>query len=84
MGDFYKFLSKNRTATESLHESKLLYLNSKDISNTKKSPYYWASFIPIKNTTEPFIKEKRTNLIGVYFVFFFIMIALFFSFKSKL
>lgn len=66
MGDFYKFLSKNRTATEALHESKLSYLNNKEISNTKKSPYYWASFIPIKNTSKVFTIDSETSSWPIY------------------
>jgi len=84
MGDFYKYLSKEKIATEALHTSKLSYLQNKEISNTKKSPFYWASFIPIKNTVKPFIEVKRTNFVWVYFMLFFVVIALYFSFKSKL
>ena len=82
MGDFYSFLSKNRTATEALYESKLSYLNNKDISNTKKSPYYWASFIPIENTSEAFIMDSSTNYWCFYLVFF-IVVGLFIWFKLK-
>jgi len=79
MGDFYSFLSKNRTATEALYESKLSYLNNKDISNTKKSPYYWASFIPIKNTSKVFTMDSDTRSWIIYmFVVLMIVLSIYF------
>jgi len=54
MGDFYKHLAENTSFEHALQNSKLDYLNNNSIPNTKKSPYYWAGFVPIKNTYESF------------------------------
>jgi len=45
MDYFYKNYSKNSSAFISNNQSKLDYLNSKNISNAKKSPYYWNTFV---------------------------------------
>nr|WP_315149124.1 CHAT domain-containing tetratricopeptide repeat protein [uncultured Flavobacterium sp.] len=45
MGDFYKNIKKNNSYFEANHQAKLDFLNNKNISNAKKSPYYWASFV---------------------------------------
>lgn len=61
MGDFYKNLSQNNTFDQALRLSKIHYLTNDKISNTKKSPYYWAGFIPIKNTAESFTITSENN-----------------------
>jgi len=45
MDYFYKNYSKNSSAFLSNNQSKLDYLNNKNISNAKKSPYYWNTFV---------------------------------------
>jgi CHAT domain-containing protein len=45
MGDFYKNIKKNNSYFEANHQAKLDFLNNQNISNAKKSPYYWASFV---------------------------------------
>ncbi|SDX99472.1 Tetratricopeptide repeat-containing protein [Lutibacter oricola] len=45
MSSFYKGYSRTNNKSASLHQSKLEYLRSKEISSHKKSPYYWASFV---------------------------------------
>ncbi|MCF6361034.1 MAG: CHAT domain-containing protein [Cyclobacteriaceae bacterium] len=45
MQSFYKNYSANQSAFISNHNSKIAYLQSEDISNIKKSPYYWSSFV---------------------------------------
>ncbi len=45
MGDFYKYIKKNDSYFEANAKAKLDFLNNKNISNTKKSPYYWAAFV---------------------------------------
>ena len=44
MAAFYKELKNGSSVFESNHKSKLDYLNNPEISNLKKSPYYWNSF----------------------------------------
>ncbi|WP_203256328.1 CHAT domain-containing protein [Hyunsoonleella ulvae] len=45
MTSFYKNYSENQSAHTSNQQSKLDYLKDKDISNAKKSPYYWGAFL---------------------------------------
>lgn len=45
MTSFYDHYSKNNSAFVANRNSKLEYLNNKDISNAKKSPYYWSGFV---------------------------------------
>ena len=51
MSVFYKSYQKTGNKATALHNSKLLYLKDKTISSSKKSPYYWASFVYIGETT---------------------------------
>lgn len=44
MGEFYKALKKNETVFEANTTAKLAYLHNPNISNLKKSPYFWNSF----------------------------------------
>lgn len=48
---FYKNYSRSGNKSKSLHNSKLAYINNKAISSSKKSPYYWASFVYIGEVT---------------------------------
>lgn len=50
MSEFYKNYSKSQNKAASLHSSKLAYLEDKNIASSKKSPYYWASFVYIGET----------------------------------
>jgi CHAT domain-containing protein len=45
MGDFYKYIKKNDSYFEANAKAKLAFLKNKNISNAKKSPYYWAAFV---------------------------------------
>lgn len=45
MKSFYKNLAIFNIKAKALHEAKLEYLNEEEISNTHKSPYYWAAFV---------------------------------------
>lgn len=45
MGMFYKNYKKNSSAYLSNQKAKLQYLSNKKIENSKKSPYYWGSFV---------------------------------------
>lgn len=45
MEKFYKKVKKGNSFFESNHQAKLDFLNDETISNAKKSPYYWASFV---------------------------------------
>ncbi len=50
--DFYKNLKNNQTKSAALNNSKRLYLKNHSLS--EKSPYYWASFILIGDTSPTF------------------------------
>lgn len=69
MAAFYKALKNSNSVFKANHESKLDYLFNPDISNHKKSPYYWNSF-----TYYGAIDEKQNSfkywwvLIGVLIV----------------
>ena len=42
---FYKNFSKTDSAFNANHRSKIKYLEDSNISNIKKSPYYWSAFV---------------------------------------
>jgi CHAT domain-containing protein len=45
MDHFYTNINKGMGYAEANHESKIQFLKDKEISNIKKSPYYWAPFV---------------------------------------
>lgn len=45
MSDFYKNVKNNQTYFEANTNAKIAFLNDPDISNDKKPPYYWSSFV---------------------------------------
>jgi CHAT domain-containing protein/tetratricopeptide (TPR) repeat protein len=45
MEKFYKNIQNNYSYFEANHKAKLDFLADKTISNSKKSPYYWSSFV---------------------------------------
>ncbi len=71
MGYFYKNFSESESAVVANSSSKLEYLNDPAISNTKKSPYYWSSFLfygtfnPVKNSYILFYVLTSILAIGV-------------------
>jgi len=68
MDYFYKNYSKNSSAFISNNQSKLDYLNNKNISNAKKSPYYWNTFVyygAIQKTEPSNISLTLYIIIGV-------------------
>jgi CHAT domain-containing protein len=76
MGDFYKNIKKKDAYFEANAKAKRDFLKNKNISNTKKSPYYWAPFVYYGSLEN---KEKNnyllmgivivTMLIGIYVLF---------------
>ncbi len=63
---FYKSYAKGSSKSQALHNSKLSYLKNTSISPQKKSPYYWAGFVYIGETTN---QEQHT-----YFVFWILAV----------
>lgn len=64
--DFYKNLKKGQSKSEALRNSKLNYLKNHSLSES--SPYYWASFILIGDTSP-------VELSNEYTLFYYIAIA---------
>lgn len=45
MKNFYENCKKDKTYSTANHQAKIDFLNDKNISNNKKSPYYWSAFV---------------------------------------
>ena len=52
MTSFYKNYNKHKSEFIANNASKIEYLNNDDISNIKKSPYYWSAFVYYGNVTQ--------------------------------
>lgn len=78
MKNFYSNLTNNQTKVDALTNAKRKYL--KEHSLSERSPYYWASFVLIGDTSKTFEKDY-----SLYFFFGFIifLIAIFLFFKIK-
>jgi CHAT domain-containing protein len=77
MGDFYKYIKKNDSYFEANAKAKLNFLKNKNISNAKKSPYYWAAFVYYGS---PQNKEKDNYWLA-FFVIFSILFQCFVLYK---
>jgi len=86
MSNFYKNLADEIPFENALHQAKLSYLSDKKIKNTKKSPYYWAGFIPIKNNSSPFVigSDHETNGIKYLLLLFITLIMGAFMYKKHI
>lgn len=73
MENFYSNLKKKQSKTEALNNAKRTYLQSHSLS--ERSPYYWASFVLIGDTTATF---KTNYLYYLLPVFLGLLILLFF------
>lgn len=58
MSRYYKSLKKTASRSSSLQEAQRAYLNDKNISNIKKSPYYWGAFVYYGPTDIPTEKKE--------------------------
>jgi CHAT domain-containing protein len=77
MGDFYKYIKKNDSYFEANAQAKLDFLKNKNISNTKKSPYYWASFVYYGSLEN----KEKSNYLLIGFVIIVMLIGGFLLFK---
>jgi CHAT domain-containing protein len=77
MADFYKNIKKDIPYFEANYTAKLDFLNNKSISNAKKSPYYWSSFVYYGSIS---VEEKPTNYI-FYIISLLAVIGLFLVFN---
>jgi len=79
MSEFYKNYSRSNNKPASLHQSKLAYLNDENIVSSKKSPYYWASFVYIG---EPEIISDKPYNFGWFIVVGIVLAAGYFLYKK--
>lgn len=73
MTDFYKNIQNNQTYFEANTNAKLDFLHDKSIPNTKKSPYYWSSFVYYGSISP---EENASNYI-IYIISLLTLIGLF-------
>lgn len=70
---FYQHYGKYKSEYEANHFAKINYLNSDDIDNSKKSPYYWSSFVFYGNLNHP----EENNQIIFYLLGSLVLILIF-------
>lgn len=58
MKSFYKKYNNKQSAYIANRDSKIAYLENENISNTKKSPYYWSAFVYYGELTPPIHQNK--------------------------
>ncbi|WP_264531938.1 CHAT domain-containing protein [Flavobacterium sp. N502540] len=76
MTDFYENIKKGQSYTEANTNAKRAFLQDKSISNAKKSPYYWSSFVYYgaiqtekQSTNYIFYIISLLGVIGLFLVF---------------
>lgn len=81
MTSFYEQYSKQQAAFKANRHSKLEYLKNPNISNAKKSPYYWSGFVYYgaleKEQKKPIYLVWAIITIGLIFVVWFLKRLLF-------
>ncbi len=80
MTNFYKNYKKSGHKSDALHASKLSYINNETISASKKSPYYWASFVYIGDVTS--IENSNFNFVW-FLILGFVLIAGYLLLKKR-
>jgi len=80
MAGFYKNYRKSGNKSGALHASKLSYINNETISASKKSPYYWASFVYIGDITS--LENSPFNFIW-FLIVGFVLIAVYILLKKR-
>ena len=80
MASFYKYFTNSESAFIANRKSKLSYLENINISNIKKSPYYWSAFT-YYGSLEP---EKSSNILFYFIIGILItFLAVFLLLKLK-
>ncbi len=78
MDYFYKNINNNESYFEANANAKLNFLEDSNISNTKKSPYYWSAFVYYGG-----IETIENNInYYIYFLGLLLLFGLLFAFKS--
>ncbi len=86
MQGFYKHIVENTPTTQALTLSKRGYLKNKTIENSKKSPFYWASFVYYGEPIYLIPKTQNYWVLGLtisFVVGFFIMLIFFYKKNNK-
>ena len=73
MEKFYKNVKNGNSFFESNHQAKLDFLNNETISNAKKSPYYWASFVYYGSLEN---QSSNTNFLWISIIVCVVVFAL--------
>jgi CHAT domain-containing protein len=74
MGNFYQNIHDGMSYKNANYQSKLQFLNDPTVSNSKKSPYYWAPFVyygTLENNTESKLWLWALGLLSIGIVGFF-------------
>jgi len=71
---FYKDYSKRGSASYANRKSKLHYLNDKNISSIKKSPYYWSAFVYYGSFESPKQNTLTYVIITVFSILFVVLL----------
>jgi len=77
MQSFYENYVKHLSASLANQQSKLAYLQNSIISNTKKSPYYWASFVYYGSAYEKMQKKNYSFLKRGLFILILIYLIIY-------
>ncbi|MBE8725106.1 CHAT domain-containing protein [Flavobacterium hungaricum] len=80
MDYFYKNVKHNSSYSKAVSDAKRDFLKDENVSNAKKSPYYWSAFVYYGSIETP---EKSPNYI-LYIISFLVIIGLFLVFKRYL
>jgi len=80
MAEFYKNYEKTGNKSAALHHSKLAYIENSTIAASKKSPYYWASFIYIGDVTS--LENNHFDFMW-FLILGFILIVGYFLLKKR-
>jgi CHAT domain-containing protein len=81
MTSFYTHLKEGESKSDALHQAKLDYLTSSNLS--QQSPYYWAPFILIGEAETSLYKNNTTILFSILFLFIVLIIKLLYYYKKK-
>jgi CHAT domain-containing protein/tetratricopeptide (TPR) repeat protein len=83
MKNFYQNLNHSIPKAKAIHRAKLDYLNTENISNVRKSPYYWAAFVYYGEIERPYSLNYFWYKIGVVlFIFIILLLPRFFQHKT--
>lgn len=83
MEKFYKNVKNGNSFFESNHQAKLDFLNDETISNVKKSPYYWASFVYYGSLENQYSNNNFLWISIMGFVVVFALVSLFLFIRRR-